>query len=366
MYVDELRSEHFRCEDNQILEDHQVNRIKREAHRAYEKQTRYQEDILLRTKRLMTRMFQAADKFFFFENYSKSIFNFRVRNLRWGWKNDNFSGIYERLVNNTSCFGNMSAQHSDVFNAINNKAARSEEKRAKMLVHLLNKGRFLKPESEFRTISDVKHVYGADVVDEQQILIEFVEEYIHQLMTIYDEDSYTETLTRHLERMDRILHLMDQYDSGKLQRKAWAEKMKARNFLHFFEEDFYEGWYNVITRDLDVIIGKNVADLEAKVDSLKNMTVNATGLQIGSVILFGDTAANHTKLFGDFIDDILSCTFGEIKNTSKDMSAEFKKVMHEFQSAYINLFKKELPEYLENFEFGPKFVKLVLDLKFHI
>ncbi|CAM6031938.1 unnamed protein product, partial [Sphagnum compactum] len=54
---DELEEqEHFKCEDNQLLEDVQVNRIKREAHRAYEKQARYQEDILLRTKRLINRI----------------------------------------------------------------------------------------------------------------------------------------------------------------------------------------------------------------------------------------------------------------------------------------------------------------------
>uniref|UniRef100_A0AC34GGV7 Uncharacterized protein n=1 Tax=Panagrolaimus sp. ES5 TaxID=591445 RepID=A0AC34GGV7_9BILA len=62
--IDELgREEHFKCEDNQLLEDQQVSRIKREAHRAYEKQTRYQEDILLRTKRLITRMKQTAEQY---------------------------------------------------------------------------------------------------------------------------------------------------------------------------------------------------------------------------------------------------------------------------------------------------------------
>jgi len=343
LYMEELgRSEHFRCEDNQILEDHQVNRIKREAHRAYEKQARYQEDILLRTKRLITRMTQASEK---------------VKSLRWGWRNEDFSGIYERLSNNTECFGNMSSKHPDIFNSINNKAARGEEKRAKMIVHLLNKQKFVRPESEFRTISDVKHAYGADSVEEILNQMNFIEEYIHQIHSLYDEDSYTETLTRRLERMDRILQLMEQYDSGKLQRKAWAEKMQARNMKHFFEEDFYEGWYNVITKDLDITVGKTVADLEEKMEKLKNLTMNGAGLDAGSLLLFGDTAINHKKLFSEFLEDILECSFGEVRNTSMSMASEFKKNMHELQSAYTNLFKKELPEYLENFEFGPKFIK---------
>lgn len=251
----------------------------------------------------------------------------------------------------------MSSRHPDIFNSINNKAAKGEEKRAKMIVHLLNKKKFLKPESEFRTISDVKHAYGADSVDEVLNQMNFIEEYIHQIYSLYDEDSYTETLTRRLERMDRILQLMEQYDSGKLQRKAWAEKMQARNMKHFFEEDFYEGWYNVITKDLDITVGKTVADLEEKMEKLKNLTMNGVGLDAGSLLLFGDTAVNHKKLFSEFLEDILECSFGEVRNTSVNIASEFKKNMHEFQSAYTNLFKKELPEYLENFEFGPKFVK---------
>lgn len=251
----------------------------------------------------------------------------------------------------------MSSRHPDIFNSINNKVARGEERRAKMIVHLLNKEKFLRPESEFRTISDVKHIYGADPVDDILNQLNFIEEYIHQIYSLYDEDSYTETLTRRLERMDRILQLMEQYDSGKLQRKAWAEKMQARNMKHFFEEDFYEGWYNVITKDLDITIGKAVADLEEKLDKLKNLTMNGIGLKAGSLLLFGDTASNHTRLFAEFLDDILECSFGEVRNSSITMATEFKKHMHEFQSAYTNLFKKELPEYLENFEFGRKFVK---------
>uniref|UniRef100_A0A914QV20 Uncharacterized protein n=1 Tax=Panagrolaimus davidi TaxID=227884 RepID=A0A914QV20_9BILA len=343
--IDELgREEHFKCEDNQLLEDQQVSRIKREAHRAYEKQTRYQEDILLRTKRLITRMKQTAEQ---------------ISATQWGWHNDNFTGVYERLMNYSECYANMSTTHNDIFNAITNKAIRGEERRAKMLVHILSKEKqiYPPPEDEFRTISDVKHVYGGDEVEALTKKLSFIEEYIHQLHRIYDEDSYNERLSRSLERMSRILHLTDQYDEGKLQRKAWAEKMQARNMRHFFEEDFYEGWYNIITKDLDITIGKTIADLEEKLEALRNLTINDNGLEIGAVLLFGDTQSNHSKLFNEFLDDMLECTFGDVKNHSAEMSKTFKKVMHDFQSAYTILFKKELPDYLENFEFGGKFIK---------
>ena len=221
----------------------------------------------------------------------------------------------------------MSARHNDVFNAVTNKAARGEERRAKMLVHLLNKDKTIPSDGEYRTISDVKHAFGADVVEVVAEKLSFIEEYIHQLYSLYDEDSYTERLSKSLERMSRILQLTSQYDEGKLQRKAWAKKMQARNMRHFFEEDFYEGWYNVIIKDLDFTIGKTIYALEDKLDRLQDLTINDTGLEIGAVLLFGDTASNHTKLFSDFLDDILGCTFEEIKNTSVDLSKNFKKVM---------------------------------------
>lgn len=64
--------EYFTCQINQILNDKQIQRIKNEAYFAYEKQVRYQENILLRTKRLIDRFRQSSNKciiFFFFNKY---------------------------------------------------------------------------------------------------------------------------------------------------------------------------------------------------------------------------------------------------------------------------------------------------------
>lgn len=47
----------------------------------------------------------------------------------------------------------------------------------------------------------------------------------------------------------------------------------------------------------------------------------------------------------------------QVRNYSIDILNDFKKAMHNFHSAYSNLFQKELPNYLANFEFGTKFVQ---------
>lgn len=67
-----------------------------------------------------------------------------------------------------------------------------------------------------------------------------VGEILRRLYTIYDDKTFVHRLSKNLERMDRVLQLMEQYDQDKLQRRAWAEKMQSRNMKHFFDEDFYE------------------------------------------------------------------------------------------------------------------------------
>uniref|UniRef100_A0A7E4W0Y6 Sodium channel protein Nach n=1 Tax=Panagrellus redivivus TaxID=6233 RepID=A0A7E4W0Y6_PANRE len=334
------KDEHYSCEQNQLLDDTTVSRIKREAHRAYEKQSRYQEDILLRTKRLTEKMRQTST---------------RIQETRWGWRNDNFTGIYERLSESTTCFSNMSTTHNDVFNAINNKGAHSEKQRAKKLINLLNRDNnldILNIADSIHTISDTKRHFGSETIEELEKTLDFVDLFVHKVYSLYDEDSYTDKLSKRLERVDKMIMLVEQYEAGRLQRKVWAEKMQARNMRHFFDEDFFDSWYNIIVRELDVILGKTINDLEEDVDLLRNISSD-----VGAVLLFGTAANNHTKLWNDFIEDILDCTFGEVKNWTVSMAKEFKDVMHDFQTASTNLFRKELTGYLDNFEFGPKFVK---------
>uniref|UniRef100_A0A915EPB1 Uncharacterized protein n=1 Tax=Ditylenchus dipsaci TaxID=166011 RepID=A0A915EPB1_9BILA len=133
--------------------------------------------------------------------------------------------------------------------------------------------------------------------------------------------------------------------------------MQSRNMKHFFDEDFFESWYNVISKDLDSSIIKSISHIEDSMPLLQEKTVDGTGLVTGSVLLFGDAEEQHIRLYATFMDEILNCTLNEVRNYSQGMLDEFKEAMHDFQSAYQNLFRKELPEYLENFEFGTKFRK---------
>lgn len=89
------------------------------------------------------------------------------------------------------------------------------------------------------------------------------------------------------------------------------------------------------------------------------------------MILFGDGGQTQQTLWAAFLDDALECVFNEVRNASLQMLGEFKvgillikcttlkRAMYDLQSAQVALFRKELPEYLLNFEFGPKFVKFV-------
>uniref|UniRef100_A0A1I7RP83 Amiloride-sensitive sodium channel n=1 Tax=Bursaphelenchus xylophilus TaxID=6326 RepID=A0A1I7RP83_BURXY len=333
--------ESIKCEENQLLDEKQVADVKLYAHRAYEKQARYQEDILIRTKRLIGRVNQTAN---------------RLIELQWGWNDDDFVGVYERLHKYVPCFANMTDRHADVFAAIRSPASHSEEHRSKLLYQLVNPTGYKANSEKFKTLADVKREYGekAEIRLDEMTKWEGV---LERLASIYDEQNYNHKLSEKLKRMNRIITLMDNFDKGLLQKRAWADKMKNRNMDHFFDEDFYENWYNVIIKDMEVNILKTVSNIEHALPDAMSFIARGKGLDTGSVILFGDTSNEHVRMFANFMDDALSCTFDEVRNQSAIILEEFRKAMHDFQSAYINLFKKELPEYLEKFEFGHKFVK---------
>lgn len=64
--------------------------------------------------------------------------HFRLLELKWGWHNDDFIGVHERLYEYVPCYSNMTARHSDVTNAIQ-LASYGEERRARNLHQLLDK-----------------------------------------------------------------------------------------------------------------------------------------------------------------------------------------------------------------------------------
>uniref|UniRef100_A0A915ES58 Uncharacterized protein n=1 Tax=Ditylenchus dipsaci TaxID=166011 RepID=A0A915ES58_9BILA len=171
----DLDQEHFKCEDNQLLEDIQVNRIKRQAHSAYEKQARFQEDILIRTKRLINRMKQTSNK---------------LLEMKWGWHNDAFISVYQRLYSNVHCYANMSVSHSDVFNAISNPQTQGEEYRAQQLHQLLDKANYKVFPVRYKTISDVKRVYGDKAENKAREMVK-VEDILSRLFNLYSAETTT-------------------------------------------------------------------------------------------------------------------------------------------------------------------------------
>ncbi|CAG9534866.1 unnamed protein product [Cercopithifilaria johnstoni] len=336
------RDEHFQCEENQLLSNKQVRQIKREAQRAYEKQSRYQEDIRLRTKRMILKLREATQ---------------RLIDNGWGWTDGTYQNAYERLNKSVSCFSDLPTDHDKMFAAIENPPMSTEEARISVIYRLLEPKEDMNGAKKYHTIVELREAFSDrfdEVVKEMQGFVNTVT----KLYRIYRPSFYKSTLGINLKRMDTILFLAKQYESGRLQRRAWAEKMQSRNMRHFFEQDFYEDWYNPMLKDLDENLVRNIADMAD--DELPNLMAainNDKGLQMGSMLYFGDTTAHHREQFDAFIRDIIDCTFGDVKNESIALLNSFKKMMNEFQSAYSNLYQKELPAYLANFNFGSEFVE---------
>ncbi|VDK67165.1 unnamed protein product [Litomosoides sigmodontis] len=336
------RDEHFQCEENQLLSNQQVRQIKRAAQRAYEKQSRYQEDIRLRTKRMIVKLREATQ---------------RLIDNGWGWTDETYQNAFERLSQSTACFSALPTNHAKMFAAIENPPSSTEEARISVIYRLLEPKENVDGAKKFHTVVQLREAFGDsfdEVVKEMQKFVNT----ITKLYKIYSPSFYKSTLGINLKRMDTTLFLARQYESGRLQRRAWAEKMQSRNMRHFFEQDFFEDWYNPMLKDLDENLVRNIVDIaDDELPNLLRAIDNDRGLQMGSMIYFGDTTAHHKEQFGAFIRDIIDCTFGDVKNESIALLNSFKKMMNEFQSAYSNLYQKELPAYLANFEFGSAFVE---------
>ncbi|CAI4223169.1 unnamed protein product [Auanema sp. JU1783] len=339
--TDQNDDETFSCSDSAYLDEKQVSRIKRDAHRAYEKQARYQENIFLRSKRLILRLSLAIQS---------------ISNLKWGWHGNDFKGVYQRLMDNVTCFATFSQRHESIASIMKSRPPLSEEKRASQIHYLLDENSHRQNPFRHKTIGDVKAHYGDRVeviLKEMQNVLQTIE----LMWQIFEEKTYLSQLTADLSLMDRIVQLMTQYESGKLQRRAWAEKMQSRKMRHFFDEEFYEGYYATIIKDLDQSLVKVIDRLENEEWlTLKKNIENGTALKTGAILFFEDPSEESLKKFQEFLMDVYECSTGEVKTFAHDQLKKFRKAFRELQTAYANLFRKELPDYLENFEFGSKFV----------
>ncbi|CAL2032429.1 unnamed protein product [Caenorhabditis brenneri] len=331
--------ETFSCEDSAYLDEKQVMRIKRDAHRAYEMQARHQEDIFLRSRRLIARLRNAITS---------------IERQKWGWHYDTFSGVVDRLSNLT-CFSNFSERHGEIISILQSRPITSEEKKANQMFFLLDESGFQRNSTKYMSIGDLKSRYGDkvdDVAEEIAIILRIMEKLWHVFMP----DSYLKMINGDFSRMDRIIELMDQYELNKLQRRAWAEKMQSRQMKHFFEDDFYESYYQPLIKDLDTTLVKQIDEVEADWAKVEYYLQRGSAGKTGAIMFFGDGSKENRQKFEKLIVEMHDCASGKLRKEAGKMLHSFKKSYRELQAAYGKLFKEELPDYLENFQFGNKFV----------
>ncbi|EYC36784.1 hypothetical protein Y032_0857g2720 [Ancylostoma ceylanicum] len=356
----------FLCEENAYLTATQVSYIKQDAHRAYEKQARYQEEIFLRTKRRIVRLRTAV---------------WNVSRQNWGWHGDDFVGVFERISRGAACFANFSIRHESISLVMDTHPAYSEEKRASQLYFLIDPEAQRAAPKRFKSIGDVKRYYG-DHVNEVLKEVHDIGETVEKMLRLFLPSTYQEVVLADVIRMDRIVELMTQvnynldlnyaqrlafeevehllpfqYETGRLQRRAWAEKMQSKRMRHFFEDDFFEGWYQPIAHDLEHSLYNAILEIEREYwPRFQSYVQKGTAMKTGALLFFDDVTDAHEDNFREIITDMYNCLAGDVKKVASETLKDFKRLYRELQSSYTNLFKKELAEYLEKFKFGSEFV----------
>ncbi|VDN26221.1 unnamed protein product [Cylicostephanus goldi] len=199
----------------------------------------------------------------------------------------------------------------------------SEERRASQIFYLIDSLAHRADPRRFKSIGDLKRYYG-DRVD---------------------------------IALGELQDVGETYETGRLQRRVWAEKMQSKQMRHFFEDEFNEGWYQPIIHDIEHSLHKVITEIEKENwPKFQSYVANGSGIKTGALLFFDSVTKENQKKFEEIINDMYNCTTGDVKKIANEMLKEFKRLYRELQSSYTNLFKKELNEYLENFEFGTKFV----------
>ncbi|CAP23898.1 Protein CBG02656 [Caenorhabditis briggsae] len=217
----------------------------------------------------------------------------------------------------------------------------SEEKKANQMFFLLDENGFKRNATKYMSIGDLKSRYG---------------DKMEKLWHVFMPDSYLKSISGDFSRMDRIIELMDQYELNKLQRRAWAEKMQSRQMKHFFEDDFYESYYQPLIKDLDTTLVKQIDEVESDWPKVEYYLQRGSAGKTGAIMFFGDGKKENRQKFEKLIIEMHECASGKLRKEAGKMLHSFKKSYRELQAAYGKLFKEELPDYLENFQFGNKFV----------
>jgi len=309
-----------------ILNEKQARRVYRQAARAYEAQSRYQDDLVRYTQWLMGRV-------------EKSVWHLQA--LQWGPDNTNFSPVNVKLAKQVDCYSQLERQMVAegrfwaVFNAI--KSLKREKLRMEML--------------QQEPYSLLAEQAGGDVLL-AWISMQSTARLLEDIL-LFNEYSFEHAIPSRLgERWNTMRELIEDYRAGRLSKRAWARRMYQYDMRHFIQEEFYELWYRPLAKEFD----------EKLITAIEN--INATGARneklalTASILLFGgDTNDSTLGLMAAFINETVECAVGEVQVEVKKLFTVFQQAMEAFQSACRELFVKELGEYLTRFEFGKGFVR---------
>ncbi|KAL3118557.1 hypothetical protein niasHT_000322 [Heterodera trifolii] len=358
---EEGTEEEHHCTHSQMLSGQSVGRIKRAAREALETQARYQEDIQIRTRRMVAQLRQSVQ---------------RLMEMRWGWRQNHFMGVHKHLSERLPCYAEVPKTHANVFNAMANPKPQGEEERAEQLQELLMGEEQKNDTKRAKSFEEVKWTFGP-IAEERQKEMLMMRELTKMIYSLFSADSFTKRLPIGLQRMDKVLKLAKMYEEGQMTKESWAERMQTRNMRHFLEEDIYEDWHNLLVRDMEQNVLEVINKIEELSPQIYQKSSNGTAISVlfpvncfclpiplpffstGSVLLFGNVrrGSENVEQLANFLDDAFECIFNGIRNETAQMLKEFQRAMLELHSALAMLFRKELPEYLQNMEFGPKFIR---------
>lgn len=104
---------------------------------------------------------------------------------------------------------------------------------------MLDKPKALREPNKYRDFKSLESAYG-DRFDALFDQSKDIAAAIVQVWKLYKPDTYAPQLGKNMERFDRIMELVDQYENNRLKRRAWNDKMNSRNMRNFYDQEYYE------------------------------------------------------------------------------------------------------------------------------
>uniref|UniRef100_A0A8R1J1J1 Uncharacterized protein n=1 Tax=Caenorhabditis japonica TaxID=281687 RepID=A0A8R1J1J1_CAEJA len=115
-------------------------------------------------------------------------------------------------------------------------------------------------------------------------------------------------------------------------------------------------YYQPLIKDLDATLVKQIDEVEAEWPKVEYYLQRGSAGKTGAMMFFGDGKPENRQKFEKLLVEMHECASTQLRKEAGKMLSGFKRSYRELHAAYGKLFKEELPDYLENFEFGNKFV----------